>query len=91
MLGLLGPTQTPPFQLPLSLLLLELLLEELELLLPLPLVLLGLAGQEAGQKQDGVQVELDEPLPWQDLPASDGTDGQWSTPSRMARAMPPEK
>jgi len=94
-LGLLGPTQTPFCQLPL-LELLELLLEllepELDELVPLPLVPFpGLAGQEAGQEHDGFQVELDVPLPWQTLPASDGTEGHLSTPSRIAMAIPPEK
>jgi len=54
---------------------------------PLP----ELAGQAAGQEHDGFQVELDEPLPWQTLPASDGTEGHLSTPSRIAIAIPPEK
>lgn len=94
--GLLEPTQTPLSQWPpLDELLSEPdepLLEEPE---PLPeeeLELeLGLPGHVAGQLHDGVHELFDDPLPWQTLPASAGTVGHWSTPSRMATPIPPEK
>ena len=96
--GLLPPTHTPFTQLPLPLSLplpedVLALVPELEPELPLLLLLLvlGLAAQDAGQKHDGVQVELDFPLPWQVLPASVGTDGHLSTPSSRAIAIPPLK
>lgn len=98
--GLLPPCQTPPFQEP------PLLDDDDEEEEPLPVEPLewplpedelepepelGLPGHEAGQPQDGVHVLLDWPLPWQTFPASDGTDGHLSTPSRIATPMPPEK